>query len=228
WSLLPGPTFTKSFLRTYADQLGLDGKLLVEEYKLRHERPSDLDLQPISPNLGTDRRRRPPGPPRIPRAWLVGLAVIALLTVFAALGSNTQKSTPTAPHQRAGQPHRKSPGAPQTAQQRKAKAAAAARRRRQALARRRVHLRLTPQTPVRVCLKNASGKTVASGVLTPGSKQPQRISKRFTVTIGIGGLTLRWGGKTLRKAAGPGPVGFAILPGGKHTNLPAAKRPQCP
>ncbi|HVS28625.1 MAG TPA: helix-turn-helix domain-containing protein, partial [Solirubrobacteraceae bacterium] len=68
WSLLPGPTFTKSFLRTYADQLGLDGKLLVEEYKLRHERPSDLDLQPISPNLGTDRRRRPPGPPRIPRA----------------------------------------------------------------------------------------------------------------------------------------------------------------
>jgi cytoskeletal protein RodZ len=25
WSLLPGPTFVKSFLRTYAQALGLDG-----------------------------------------------------------------------------------------------------------------------------------------------------------------------------------------------------------
>src|SRR5213592_1107684 len=35
WDLLPGPTYVKSFLRTYTDALGLDGKLLVEEYKLR-------------------------------------------------------------------------------------------------------------------------------------------------------------------------------------------------
>src|SRR5581483_8085542 len=29
WGLLPGPTFVKSFLRTYATALGLDGKALV-------------------------------------------------------------------------------------------------------------------------------------------------------------------------------------------------------
>ena len=40
WDLLPGPTYVKSFLRTYAEALGLDGKLLIEEYKLRHERLS--------------------------------------------------------------------------------------------------------------------------------------------------------------------------------------------
>ena len=28
WDLLPGPTFVKSFLRTYAQALGLDGKAL--------------------------------------------------------------------------------------------------------------------------------------------------------------------------------------------------------
>ena len=39
WGLLPGPTFVKSFLRTYAQALGLDGKALVEEYRLSHERP---------------------------------------------------------------------------------------------------------------------------------------------------------------------------------------------
>src|SRR5213080_5444067 len=52
WGLLPGPTFVRSFLRTYADYLGLDSKLLVEEYRVRHEGPSELDLAPISPNLG--------------------------------------------------------------------------------------------------------------------------------------------------------------------------------
>ena len=33
WGLLPGPTFVKSFLRTYAQALDLDGKALVEEYR---------------------------------------------------------------------------------------------------------------------------------------------------------------------------------------------------
>src|SRR5438128_12373320 len=49
WDLLPGPTYVKSFLRTYADALGLDSRLLLEEYKLRHERLSDIELQPIAP-----------------------------------------------------------------------------------------------------------------------------------------------------------------------------------
>ena len=35
WDLLPGPTFVKSFLRTYAEYLGLDARLLVEEYRQR-------------------------------------------------------------------------------------------------------------------------------------------------------------------------------------------------
>jgi cytoskeleton protein RodZ len=45
WGLLPGPTFVKSFLRTYADALGLDGKALVEEYRLSHEHPSEALLE---------------------------------------------------------------------------------------------------------------------------------------------------------------------------------------
>ena len=57
WDLLPGPTYVKSFLRTYAEALGLDGKLLIEEDKLRHERLSDVEMQPL----------RPPGAARAPR-----------------------------------------------------------------------------------------------------------------------------------------------------------------
>src|SRR5207248_1502169 len=50
WDMLPGPTFVKSFLRTYADYLGIDGRLLVEEYKQRHEPlPDQAELQAIGP-----------------------------------------------------------------------------------------------------------------------------------------------------------------------------------
>src|SRR4051812_5445492 len=58
WDLLPGPTYVKSFLRTYAEALGLDGKLLIEEYKLGHERLSDVEMQPIRPPRAREPRRR--------------------------------------------------------------------------------------------------------------------------------------------------------------------------
>ena len=36
WNLLPGPTYVKSFLRTYADALGLDGRL-TEQWRRQGE-----------------------------------------------------------------------------------------------------------------------------------------------------------------------------------------------
>ena len=75
FELLPAQTYVKGFLRTYAESLGLDGRLLVEEYKLRHERLSDVELQPIAPRTESargsrGRRRRPSG--GVPR-WAVVL-----------------------------------------------------------------------------------------------------------------------------------------------------------
>ena len=58
WDLLPGPTFVKTFLRTYAEYLELDPRLLVEEYRQRFERPSTQDLTPFGPGMGGARRRR--------------------------------------------------------------------------------------------------------------------------------------------------------------------------
>src|ERR1700737_5623162 len=61
WGLLPGPTFVKSFLRTYAQALGLDGKALVEEYRLNHESPSETALEPIFSRPHPTRTRLPGG-----------------------------------------------------------------------------------------------------------------------------------------------------------------------
>src|ERR687890_1701718 len=84
WDLLPGPTYVKSFLRTYAEALGLDGKLLIEEYKLRHERLSDVEMQPIRPPGAREpRRRRRPGSGR---GWAVLAVVVLILGGLYAVG----------------------------------------------------------------------------------------------------------------------------------------------
>src|SRR5688500_18730571 len=74
WSVLPGPAYIKSFLRTYAQFLGLDAHMLVEEYQARFEQPEELEVPAFAPNQPLRRRVRPPGPPS--RA-----AVIAVLSL---------------------------------------------------------------------------------------------------------------------------------------------------
>src|SRR5262249_17000585 len=82
WDLLPGPTYVKSFLRTYAEALDLDAKLLVDEYKLRHERLSEVEMQPI--NAAAPGRERRPRAPIVPR-WLVLLVIFVALIVALGL-----------------------------------------------------------------------------------------------------------------------------------------------
>src|SRR5450432_2440793 len=62
WALLPGYTFTKAFLRTYADMLGLDGRMLVDEFKRQYKDPSELDLAPVLPSRREARRSRDRSP----------------------------------------------------------------------------------------------------------------------------------------------------------------------
>src|ERR671916_1752407 len=48
FGMLPGSTFVKTFLRTYAEVLGLDPHVLVEEYRANYEPRDELEVQPIS------------------------------------------------------------------------------------------------------------------------------------------------------------------------------------
>jgi cytoskeleton protein RodZ len=62
FSLLPGNTFVKTFLRTYAEYLGLDSQLLIEEYRVDYEPRGESDLQPmVSRPERRSERRRPRG-----------------------------------------------------------------------------------------------------------------------------------------------------------------------
>src|SRR3954470_7776105 len=87
FGLPPGSTFVKTFLRTYAEYLGLDATLLVEEYRVHYEpRGESEPMQHFAPpRRDAPRRSRyasgPPGP-----GTAVAVLVLAILVIFAVLG----------------------------------------------------------------------------------------------------------------------------------------------
>src|SRR3954471_7996959 len=95
FGMLPGSTFVKSFLRTYAEFLGLDPHLLVEEYRARHDPRDESELTPFARAPKGRQRRRPPRHP----AWLpvaaAVLGILALLLVLGLTGNSSDDSTST-------------------------------------------------------------------------------------------------------------------------------------
>ena len=92
--MLPGPTFVKTFLRTYAEMLGLDPHVLVEEYRANYERGTSWRLQPLGPAAalaaGPPPARAAAGP-GIAIALLVLVAVVGVLVVHRAVERRRQR-----------------------------------------------------------------------------------------------------------------------------------------
>src|SRR5690349_9711837 len=94
FTLLPAQTYIKGFLRTYAEYLGLDGQLYVDEYNSRFVTGGD-DHEPRArrSSVRPERRNR-----RIEtNVVLVALAAIAILTVIvisAWKASGGKQNTP--------------------------------------------------------------------------------------------------------------------------------------
>src|SRR5918997_3067895 len=88
FDLLPGPTFVRSFLKTYAEHLGLDARVLVEEYRASHEALPEEEPPPTFAAGRPPSRREPPryerGPP--PTGLIVAGGVVALLLLLLVLG----------------------------------------------------------------------------------------------------------------------------------------------
>jgi transcriptional regulator with XRE-family HTH domain len=81
---LPGHTYTKGFLRVYADALGLDGGLYVDEYNSRYVGgEDDLARLPKAPRPSDRRRDRDRARGRgESRTVVVALAAILVLTAL--------------------------------------------------------------------------------------------------------------------------------------------------
>ena len=77
FEVLPGPAYTKGFLRTYADYLGLDAQPFVDEYNTRFA-PEEEEPEP-PPQLRIRRRHRFVLAPRLLAVAVLaaGIAVVA-------------------------------------------------------------------------------------------------------------------------------------------------------
>jgi cytoskeleton protein RodZ len=221
WGLLPGPTFVKSFLRTYAQALGLDGKALVEEYRLEHERPSDGAPEPIiSSPQRTGRRSQSSGPSRLYVATVVAvILVIVALAVLIISGKSSTSKTPAASStgKTTGTPASKSTSSGSTGAATHSSSTSRA-----------VALSLTPTGTVYVCLVGDSGRVLIPGrILESGASTPTYHAHRFLLTLGNSSVLMYVDGQKRVVAPSSHPIGYSITRATGRQNLPAAQRPTC-
>ena len=215
FGMLPGPTFVKTFLRTYAEALGLDPQVLVEEYRATYEPREEAEhLQQLGPTaVARDRRRGGGIGPPPPRPWvLIALATLTVIGVLAVIGlvgggddngdDDSQKAggetTTTQKPKKKQKP--KAPAAPKT-----------------------VTLRIVPANQVYVCIDRGAGTDVTfEGILD--SPRTFRDGRLLRVNLGKTDLQLTVNGKAVPIEPGPEPVGFAFTPRSTKS-LPLGERP---
>jgi hypothetical protein len=213
WDLLPGPVYVKSFLRTYGDYLGLDSRMLIDEYKRVYERPTDHELRPIQALGGRERDRGPRRPSLPPWVAIAGV-LIAVVVALAIIGSGGGSNKPTTtvgvhpPHQRhlprSTTTTTTTPPPPTTAK-----------------------LQLTPTGTVYVCLVDGTGKKLIPGtIFSSGQTIPTETAPKLLLTLGNASVTMKVNGVRVTVAPSATAIGFLIQPSGT-THLSASKEPTC-
>jgi cytoskeleton protein RodZ len=227
WSLLPGEIYAKTFLRTYADYLGLDSREVLDDYRRQYERPTDHDLRPLTSGRERDRRqgsrrRQQPQPrggggfPIPPWALIVivlVVVVVALWLVGTGIGGHngsTTSSTSTTATKHHKQHKRKHPPAKHHAPAPKS-----------------VHLSLVPTGAVYVCLVNGHGRKLINGQqYSAGQKIPVQVGRTLLLTLGTSSVTITANGVKVPVAPSSNPIGIRFTPG-KHSSLASGSQPQC-
>jgi cytoskeleton protein RodZ len=236
WALLPGYTFTKAFLRTYADMLGLDGRMLVDEFKRQHQDPSELELAPVLParrdarrgaRRGRDRPGERPGHQAGPsgRVLLVALLVVLVAAAVFVVHELGKKNTPaalttttatTTSHSTPSKKAKSTSGKPRT-----------------------VGVSIAASTPVAVCLIGyvtahggvhqrvpPKGSASATQTLDPGARAPLYHDNHFVGSFSDGAATITIDGRATRVDATGTTLSYEIGRTGAHL-LPAGDAPHC-
>jgi cytoskeleton protein RodZ len=212
WDLLPGPTYTRSFIRTYAMSLGLDGERLADDFRRQQE---DLAAEPAS-------GREPSGlPPRLSEAgegprfgagFIGALAAAALVVVLIVLGltggDDNEPGSGTQAAKGSGKQGKKDQAAVGKPQD-------------------KVSIRLTANAEVWVCAIAADGTPVVNGeILQAGAQKGPFRSGKFDLAFGNGAIDVQVDGKPVRVQDTPSPVGYEVTPKRVRV-LPEGSRPDC-
>ncbi len=208
WDVLPGGVYTRSFIRTYASFLGLDGERLADDYRHSVEaRGADFEPPTPVPSHRPVRGSRP-----IPLASLLAVgSVLALAALVIILlpggdgdGENGGAQRPQGAEARGSSPGKEKP--PVSG----------------------VSVRLAASAEVWVCVLDAKGQHLVDGqILEAGAAEGPFRSGSFTVSFGNGEVLMMIDGKEAEIPATSSPIGYAIDSSGQLTELSEAERPTC-
>jgi cytoskeleton protein RodZ len=222
WGLLPGEAYTKSFLRAYAQALGLDGRALVEEYKATYERPADgprAEPARHSAPPAPRRPRRAGGVPKLSRGYVLAVVSACVVIVLALVGllersSPNSAATRTASHGRV-HPRRHR-------HHRSTASAGAAGGGALAASTTAVTLSLRATGRIWVCLVGTGGHQLIPGsILLPREeKQHTYRATRFEVNLGNNDVEMVIDGKHREVPNSTEPIGYSITTAGVSTLAP--------
>jgi hypothetical protein len=239
WDALPEEFYTRSFIRKYAQFLGLDPEPLVEEYR-QQRGTSGPGEAPTSPFARTSSRRAEALRRRRRRqgiyAWLGAAAVAAVIVVAIVLlvssggeggggegGSKAAKSVAGNGGKSAGAGKKGGGAGKGGAHQGGTKAGAHGGA--QATS---VMLKIEPTAEVWACVLDAKGKPLVDGAtLAAGETMGPFHSHSYTAAFGNGGVAVSVDGKLVETPATPSPMGFTVDSKGKVHELPEGERPSC-
>lgn len=238
WDLLPGTVYVKSFLRTYGDFLGLDSRLLIDEFKRRYERPDDHELRAIS-SVGRERergQRRQSGRPSLggrlssgaslsPRLVIV-LALVVIVVALDIIGNNTGNTPSSNVGATTHHHHHKKPPKSSTTSTRGQTTTNTTRTRTTPPPPREATLAIVATGEVWVCEKGEPGNKLLIGgadYLT-GQKVPTQRAREILVSLGNTNVQVTANGKPFTVTNSTAGIGLKVTPRGV-TQLPQA--PNC-
>ena len=215
WDVLPGDVYVRSFIRTYASYLGLDGERLADDY--RRSTAAGGERLAASPEPKTVGRSRAPSSQT--RGRIVATAVtVTLIGVVIAVGLTTGEDDPTVTVR--GERSGAADGAV-TVKERAPQQPAPAQRP-------GLSLELAATAEVWVCLLDGRGEPLLDGqILTEGAEEGPFRSDSFTVSFGNGEVSMSIDGKQAEIPATSSPVGYSIGDDGDLEPLGDGERPTC-
>jgi cytoskeletal protein RodZ len=205
FEVLPGETYVKGFLRTYAEYLGLDGQLYVDEFNSRFTREEE-PLAPPRPRRQTSRSRAVES--NFVIVALAGIIAVTILVVVAwKFGSSgAEPSTPqlggaVPPADTTGTTSQQDTSTPPPSRQHKT---------------RLVLYADGGDSWLRVRSRSATGKLLYEGTLQAGQTQRFVDDKRLWVQLGAPAyLKGTVNGKRIRNMPA-GPAIAVVKPDGLH------------
>jgi len=245
WDALPEEFYARSFIRKYAQFLGVEPEPLVAEYRGQRGTTGGLGDSPTSPFAGTTTSRRAEALRRRRArqgvyAWLGGAAALVVIAVVVILlvsggggGAKQARSGGGAGGKTgAGKGEGGAGGGKGNAtgagKQEGTGKAGASGNGAAAGAGTAVSLKIEPTAEVWACVLDAKGKPLVDGAtLAAGETTGPFHSRSYAAAFGTGSVEVWVDGKRAQTPSTPSPMGFSVDRHGALRVIPEGERPSC-